>query len=228
MDLILAQRVAQEFQLIGGEIIVEVEFACLEATDGRGLIVSRIKDDLVYLDVGGAPVVRVFCHRDVIVGDVLSEHERTVGDHVSGLDEVGAKLFDARLVERQRGLVRHQGDQPRCGTFDGDLERLGVDCLHAECVESDRRFRLGGVDRLGALDRVKDVGVAGGFLGILDTAEREDKIIGGEGIAVRPFGGFADLERIDEAVVRNRPALGGAGNDLSAGVIDRQAFVQIL
>ena len=131
-------------------------------------------------------------------------------------------------MHRQRRLVREELEEIGRRPLERDFQGLVVDGAHAELIDRHRLVGGGGVDRLGILDRIEDRRIARRGCRVLDAAEGEDEIVRGDRVAVRPFGVGAQLERIGQAIVGDRPAFGDAGNNGPGRVIDGQALVQIL
>ena len=82
------------------------------------------------------------------------------------------------------------------------------------------------VDRLGVLDRIQERGIFGRELRVQDALERVDEVVRGHRHAVRP-GVVADLERVGQAVVADRPALGRARDRLGVGGVREQAHERV-
>ena len=146
-----------------------------------------------------------------------------VGDHHARLDEVSAGLFEGSLGERQCRLVRQKFGEEGGRALKRDLERLGINGLHAKLV--DRDFAL--VHLLGILDRIEDRRVFGGGLRIFRALIGEDEVFSRHRRAIRPLRVFADLEGVDGAVFGHVPAFRSARHDLALGVVDGQAFVKV-
>ena len=215
---------AQALDLVGGEVVGEIHFLRFETTDRGRLIVDRIEDHLVELDIGGIPIIGVLLHRQAVVRHMRRQLECAIRNHHTRFDEVRAVLFDARLADRKRRLVCEQFQEEGRRPFEGNLQGLFVDGLYAELV--DRHFAL--VDLFGVLDREEDVGVFGRGLRILHAAEGEGEILCRHRRSVRPLGIGTQFERVDGTVVRKLPGFGGARNDLARGIVDRQAFIEVL
>ena len=89
-----------------------------------------------------------------------------------------------------------------------DFEGLVVDSAHLNVVH--RAFAT--VERFTTSDGIHQVGVAGSRRRVENTLERELEIVRGDRRAVGPVV-VTNGEGVDEAVVGNRMALGGTGDD---------------
>nr|CAI0339477.1 hypothetical protein SHINE37_43331 [Rhizobiaceae bacterium] len=223
MDLLAIARL-QPLDLVGGEVVDEVHFLRLEAPDRSGLVVDRVEDHLVELDVRDIPIVLVLLDDQVVVRDMADQLEGAVRHHRAGLDEVGAVLLDAGLGDRKRRLVRKQLEEEGRRPLQRHFQRRGIDGLEAELVEAELTL----VDLFRVLDRIEDIGIARRGLRVFHAGEGEDEVFRRHRGTVRPLRVLAQLERIDRAVVGDGPAFRGAGNDLAGRVIDRQALVEVL
>ncbi len=94
-----------------------------------------------------------------------------------------------------------QFQKVRGRVLERDLQSLVVKRLHAQLVQR----HLAGSDFLGILDGVKDAGITGGGFRVHDAVESEFEIASGDGIAIRPLGVLAHVERVDEAVFGDVP-----------------------
>ena len=108
--------------------------------------------------------------------------------------------------------------------FERDLKRLVVDRLDAEF---GRILDLAGVDRLGILHRILQIGVLRGVLRVHQPAEGEDEVLRRHRLAVRPLGVVAQLEGVGQAVVGDFVALGDAQHRLGVGILGEQALVDV-
>ena len=221
---LIAPGFAQALDLVRREIVDRVEFPGFKAPDRRCIIFQRIEDDLVQFDIGRIPVIGVLADGQVIVEHMVDKLEGAVRHHLAGFDEIRAILLKTGLVDGQRRLVRHQLDEEGRRPLERNLDGLGIDGLHAKLIE--RQFTL--VDLFRILDGIKDIGVFGRRLRILDAAIGEDKVFRCDRRAIRPVGIGAKLECIDRAVIRYRPAFRRTRYDGALGIVDGQPFVEVL
>ncbi len=146
--------------------------------------------------------------RDLDVA-VLGAEEIGPAGHAGRLDHVvqlvvvlGQELTGVVLAEQRRMLAERRGElleEQAVGAGELELDGVVVDL-------GDRRSLT--------LDR-KDAGDDAVEIGILDAVlDREHDIVGGEGLAVRPFHALAQMEDEGRAVLADVPALGDVRNCL--------------
>ena len=114
-------------------------------------------------------------------------------------------------------------DEERSRPLEGDLEGFRVDRARAE------RLGIGlaaVVDGFGVLDRVEQIGVFGRGRRIEDPAQGEHEVVGGDRDAVRPAV-VAQGEGVGQAVIGDRPALGGARDHAAVGRLGGQAHEHV-
>ena len=210
-------------QLLGGQVVVRVELARLEALHRGGAILGGNEVDDVDLHVGRIVELVVLHRLDVIVRHELGQHIGAVGDQVAGLDEVGAQLVDARLVHRIGGLVGEHLEEIGGGRVERHLEGAGVHLLDAKFV----RLLLARGDVLGIHHRRQHVGIFGGGCGIDQAAPGIDEVICRHRRAVGPQRALTELEGVGLAIGRNGVALGSTRLHRGLGVLDHQAHEQV-
>jgi hypothetical protein len=87
--------------------------------------------------------------------------------------------------------------------------------------EDDRRF-------IRSLDLVELHQIAAGArVGLLEEFDREQDVRRGEWLAVVPGHALQEFERVDLAVLADRPALGEAGQGIQLGAVAQQAFIDV-
>jgi len=118
--------------------------------------------------------------------------------------------------------MREQAEEIGRRGFQRDLQRRIVDRPDAERVGLERAF----VDLFAILERIEEIGVLRAGRRIEQTAEREDEIARADRVAVRPFR-RAQFERVDEAILADRPALGDSRGDFAFGIVGHEALEQI-
>ena len=186
-----------------------MELAGAEHALFDGGVFDRIEADGVELYAGGVPVTRILGDDEDGVGLPLGEGEGAVGDQVAGLGPfaatlgAAAELVEARLVERAEmgggedrekvGRAKRKGEDERAGI--GGFDADGGEILAAAFEVIAR-----------ADEGEDDVGALTAELGLEETAEGGEKIIGGDGVAVGPAGVGAEVEGPREAVGGDGPA----------------------
>lgn len=139
---------------------------------------------------------------DVGLGQPFHQLIGTVGNQVTGLDPVLTVPLHHMLGNRECRVVGQQFQEIRRGGFQGDFQGVVVNRTHAQLAQIPN---LAGVDRLGVLDGVQDVGIGGGRLRIHDPAQGEDEVMRRNRLAIRPLAVLAEMEGVDRSVVADGP-----------------------
>ncbi len=206
-----------------GQLVCDVDLAGAEqALLGAGVLDGQ-ENDLAERDAGARPIVRIAFGDDFLVRRPGGQRERSVRDEVArtrplrvALGHVAERL-DGRAVDGVVGEVDLHQEEVGCGRAKPDDERARIGRGHADPAEIGERSS---VELLGVLDGIEEVGVFSGERGREDASPTVDEIIGGDGIAVRPFRAVAEMEGIVEAVVGDVPGLGDTGDRLHRLEVD--------
>ena len=173
----------------------------------RGGVGNHVPVDLVDIGLALDVVVRILDQADERALLPLLEHEGAGADRRVvgrvGL-EIGA-FIDVLRNHRQRA----------------DLEDADEGAERLLQREDDRRF-------IRRLDLVELHQIAAGArVGLLEEFDREQDVRRGERLAVVPGHALHELERVDLAVLADRPALGEAGQGIQLGAVAQQAFIDV-
>ncbi|MNZ80555.1 hypothetical protein D3C78_991920 [compost metagenome] len=116
-----------------------------------------------------------------------------------------------------------QFNEEGCRALECDLKGLVIHRLHAELL--NRRFAL--VDLFGVLDRVENIRIFCRGLRVLDALVGENEIASRYRSTIRPLRIRAQLERVDCAILRQRPAFRRTGNDLAGSIVNGETFIKV-
>ena len=220
----LRQMAAHETDLFGRNIIVGLDFAGHEAAQRRAAIFKRVKYFAIERDVCRIVIGGVLGQNDSIVRNKLFQHESAVRHHMGGADEIRSKILDGFSMQRLGGHMGELGDKIGCRIFQRDFKRCLVHGAHAQSF--DRQFAF--VDPCRVLQRIKNIGVGRAGRRRHQPPEREDEIVRGQPVAIRPFGVCAKLKIVGRAGGIGCPTRRGAGNDRAARVIGDEPLEKLV
>ena len=194
-----------------------------QVTRERGIIVvdgqcRNVLKDRVFV----VPVKRVGLHDHLFAQNMLLEQIGSVADQLARLGPFVAVLFDDLLIDRKDR--RMGGHRREIGQRCGDLYFKGmiVDGANAQFVN---RFFTG--DDLGRIRHLHQFDIPGIFRSgrrIGQAPPGINKVVGGNRVAIRPFGIVAQMEGIGGLVVGKLIPRGHAGNQAAVLVLVHQAF----
>ena len=215
----------------GGNDVGLVEEAVSEGAFFGEVVVEGVEGDAVELDLVGVPVVRVAGDSDGGVDAPGVEFEGTVADVVAGalpfteLLGPAAEFFDGGAVDGIPGGVLDDVWKEGGRVFEGADERVVVGRFDAHLFEVGD-FAL--VELFSILEEVEHGGVGTRHFRIENAVVGVDEVVGGDGVAVGPFGGLAEMEGPFGEVVVGIPALGDARvvDGVVGGVVGDEAFVE--
>ena len=199
-----------------------VNLAGLIGGQSGSLIEDIAEGQLVQRDAVGVPVVLVLFEDDVLVHAHTGDLEGAVADIGFCLGRPGVAVgFYGGLLD---GVIHPHAqhiDEVRGRLLEGDLQRLGIDCLYAQIL-----CRAGAViEFLRTLDVIRDhadvLCAGGGGQNVLDGV---DEVLGGHVGAVAPFQTVTQVEGVGQAVVADIPRFGTAGHNGTGAVIGDQTF----
>ena len=159
------------------------------------------------------------------------------GDRVEGCTVIGDERDEgAQFKEVRRGPMQGDDEGVFIRGFDTDgfgeslpglFPQLLWGLARGVLVVSRQLVSAPPEEILGALDVIEQHRVVGGHVGQQRAAPGVDEVFGGDRIAVAPSGVGADLERVGQAVIADRPGFGDAGLDSQIlRIVDKKRFVK--
>ena len=179
--------------------------------------------DGFHCDVGGVPVVRVFSQPHVVVQLPGFEQVGAVADEVLRFDPGTAMFFQGGQVDGGEGGEGAEVDEVGGGIFQADGEGVVVEGGDADLGEVGEGAV---VESAGVGDEVELAGVVGSGGGIEHAPPGADEVVRGDGIAIAPGGGGAEVKRVVFAVSGDVPPFGHAGLGFASLVDAAEAFEQ--
>ena len=188
----------------------------------------RVEIDLVDGDFVCIPVVWVFHSDKDLVGCPFFDGVCTVTHKVLSAGPLGAafihraELFYRFLLYREHAVVIQQFEEVRNWRDQLELKRLIIEGGDTDFGEV---FDLTFVEFFGVLENVKRVSVLVTQCRHHGTLIRVNEILSRDRVAIGPLGVITDLEGVDRAVFRDRPAFSGRRYDFKRlGVFGNQSF----
>ena len=179
----------------------------------HGIIVDRVETHAVELHVGCVPVVGIPLHLEILAEKITFELEGTIAHQLvlvrPGIHHVvdAAIFLDDMPGHRPPGGVAGNEREMRGGTDQGEFQRGVIKGAGAEFLFLDLAF----IKREAVFQQVEHLSVLSPQFFPQHAPVGPDKIMGGEGRAVGPFGVFLQMESPDRFVRVGLPFFGHAG-----------------